>query len=107
MSKSIVEPFTYRGYLIDFHFSRSLCLRTTTIILTLSESADSTSDNRSVQFDGVLECVVGDLNGIVYLDLSVIDIRYRQLEGICYSVSEQERGVFIFQCRAHGLLAND
>lgn len=51
-----------------------------------------------MSFFGVIDIKLGDLGGMLGMLLDIEDVHERQLEGISYSVSEQENAAFSFLC---------
>jgi hypothetical protein len=66
--------------------------------LMVQPSTGSSEPIARLEFDGVTDLMVGDLNTLALCHLGVEDISDRQLEGVRYLVWDAEREIISFGC---------
>lgn len=90
------------GYLLSLEITRELndlgCTEYT-VNLILCNYPDHRNSKLLLGFTGVKNLKLGDLDGLVKNFISITDITSHQLEGIRYSVKEEENETFAFYCK--------
>ena len=90
------------GYLLSLEITRELndlgCTEYTVNII-LCNYPDHHNSKLLLSFTGVKNLKLGDLDGLVKNFISITDITSHQLEGIQYSVKEEENETFAFYCK--------
>lgn len=91
------------GYLESIAFSRELieigctdyCLNA-----VLCNYPDNRKTKILLRFTGVKNIKFGDLDGLVKNFISISDISTHQIEGVKYSIKEEENETFSFYCKS-------
>lgn len=91
------------GYLISIELTREFneigctdyCMNA-----VLCNYPDDRKSKILLRFTGVRNLKFGNLDGLVDNFISIYDISTYQLEGIKYSVKEEENGAFSFYCKS-------
>jgi len=91
------------GYLLSLEFSREfndLGCTEYTVNIVLCNYPDNRNSKLLLRFSGVKNLKFGDLDGLVKNFISITDITSHQMEGIKYSVKEEENETFTFYCKS-------
>ena len=108
MSKKIEEYWSLRP--IRFSHLESVELRrvlnadydydgTYSLSITLLAELRASSERARLDFFGVADIKIGDLNGAKYFLFEITDESHRQLENLRFRVVESEEDAFKFWCR--------
>ena len=91
------------GYLISIEFSREFNEMGATdysVNAVLCNYPDDRNAKILLSFTGVRNLKFGDLDGLVKNFISISDISTHQIEGVKYSVKEEENETFSFYCKS-------
>ncbi len=92
------------GYLIAVELAREFnemgCFTGYSVDLVLCGYPEDGGDKMRLSFTGVKNLRFGDLDRLVKNFISISDISAHQLEGVKYSVKEEENETFSFYCKA-------
>ncbi len=91
------------GYLLSFEFSREVSERGCTdysVKAVLCNYPDDRNAKLLLEFTGVRNLKFGNLEGFVKNFINVSDISAHQIEGLTYSVKEEENETFSFSCQS-------
>ncbi|WP_341278970.1 hypothetical protein [Paenibacillus sp. FSL H8-0537] len=91
-------------YLQSFHLARNFNVgkdEEDILIITLCDYPFYEGDQKLViTFTNIKDLKVGDVWGIVDLEINILDISDHQLEGLKYRVKEEEYELFSFHCKS-------
>ena len=91
------------GYLLSLDFSRDFddfgCTEYN-VKVVLCNYPDDKNSKLLLRFTGVKNLKFGDLDGLVKNVIRISDITSHQMEGIRYSVKEEENETFTFYCKS-------
>lgn len=91
------------GYLLSFEFTREfneVGCTDYSVNAVLGNYQDNPNARIQISFEGVRNLKFGSLDGLVKNFISISDISDHQIEGVKYSVKEEENETFSFYCRS-------